>query len=150
MFNSVRTRLTLWYVSVLALVFVAFSFALYALESRALYAKMDNDLRSLLEVTVRSFENDLMEGKSDQYAAQSTTTEMSQSIQALRIFDSTRQLLAVNHPDEDLRSKLPDFNSIPADDIYVTTVTEDDDVGEYHRVMLRHVTVPPSNTPYVI
>jgi len=111
---------------------------------------MDNDLRSFLEVTVRSFENDLKEGKSDQIAAQSTTVEMSQSIQALRIFDINRKLLAGNHPDEDLRSRLPDFDSIPMDDIYVATVTEDDDAGEYHRVMLRRVTVPPADTPYVI
>jgi heavy metal sensor kinase len=150
MFNSVRTRLTLWYVSVLAVVLVASSITLYVLESRALYANMDNDLRSSLEVTVRSFENDLNEGKSDQVAAQSTTTEMSQSIQALRIFDINRRLLAGNHPDEDLRSKLPDFDSIPVDDIYVATVAEDDDAGEYHRVMLRRVTVPPADTPYVI
>jgi two-component system, OmpR family, sensor kinase len=150
MFNSVRTRLTLWYVSVLAVVLVASSITLYVLESRALYANMDNDLRSSLEVTVRSFENDLKEGKSDQVAAQSTTTDMSQSIQALRIFDINRRLLAGNHPDEDLRSKLPDFDSIPVDDIYVATVAEDDDAGEYHRVMLRRVTVPPAETPYVI
>src|SRR5262249_55015750 len=150
MFNSVRTRLTLWYVSVLGVVLVASSITLYVLESRALYANMDNDLRSFLEVTVRSFENDLKEGKSDQVAAQSTTTEMSQSIQALRIFDINMKLLAGNHPDEDLRSRLPDFDSIPVDDIYVATVTEDDDAGESHRVMLRRVTIPPADTPYVI
>src|SRR5262245_27756192 len=150
MFNSVRTRLTLWYVSVLAVVLVASSMTLYVLESRALYANMDTDLRSFLEVTVRSFENDLKEGKSDQLAAESTTTEMSQSIESLRIFDINRRLLAGNHPDEDLRSKLPDFNSIPTDEIYVTTVAEDDDPGKFHRVMLRRVTVPPTNTPYII
>ncbi|HKQ76476.1 MAG TPA: ATP-binding protein [Blastocatellia bacterium] len=150
MFNSVRTRLTLWYVSVLAVVLVASSITLYALVSRALYENMDNDLHSLLEVTARSFENDLKEDKSDQIAAQSTTAEMSQSIQSLRIFDINRRLLGGNHPDVDLRSKLPDFNSIPADDIFVTTVAEDDDAGEYHRVMLRRVTVPPANTPYII
>jgi len=111
---------------------------------------MDNDLRSLLELTARSFENDLKEGKSDQIAAQSTATEMSQSPQTLRIFDINRRLLAGNHPDEDLRSMLPDFNSVSAENIYVTTVAEDDDPGEFHRVMLRRVTVPPMNTPYII
>ncbi|MDQ3907978.1 MAG: hypothetical protein M3268_06500, partial [Acidobacteriota bacterium] len=45
MFDSVRARLTLWYVGVLALVLVGFSAALYVMVARGLYDNLDDDLR---------------------------------------------------------------------------------------------------------
>jgi hypothetical protein len=49
MINRVRGRLTVWYVSLLALVLVAFSGTLYILLSRSLYNRVDNDLNSAYE-----------------------------------------------------------------------------------------------------
>ena len=62
MINTVRGRLTLWYVSVLALVLATFSVILYALMSRSLYERMDSGLRSIIEVSTRSLTNDTEEG----------------------------------------------------------------------------------------
>ena len=62
MFESVRARLTLWYVCVLALVLAAFSLGVYALLSRALYARVDDGLLSLVEITTKSLSNDIEEG----------------------------------------------------------------------------------------
>src|SRR5437016_2672331 len=49
MFDSVRLRLTLWYVGVLGLILVAFSIGLYILIARDLDDRLDAGLRSSLE-----------------------------------------------------------------------------------------------------
>src|SRR5918912_1610261 len=51
MLDSVRTRLTLWYVGVLALVLVSFSITVYALLARNIYARLDDDLSTTLQET---------------------------------------------------------------------------------------------------
>src|SRR5262249_19582386 len=50
-FSSVRGRLTLWYVSVFAIVLVAFSIAGYLLLARSLYDRLDARLASTLEAS---------------------------------------------------------------------------------------------------
>ena len=96
MFESVRARLTLWYVSVLALVLVAFSFGVYALLSDALYARVDDGLRAVVEITTKSLSNDIEEGQTVQNAAQSTVAELFNPQQAIAIFDESGKLLAEN------------------------------------------------------
>ena len=49
MFASVRTRLTLWYVGVLAFVLLVFSTLVYGLMARSLNQRLDNGLRATLE-----------------------------------------------------------------------------------------------------
>jgi heavy metal sensor kinase len=51
MFESLRTRLTLWYVGILAAVLVAFSMGVYTLVERTLYAHQDARLRSVLKAS---------------------------------------------------------------------------------------------------
>lgn len=64
MVDSVRTRLTLWYVSILALVLVVFSIGVYSLLSRALHARVDENLRSVIQITIKSLAHDAEEGQS--------------------------------------------------------------------------------------
>jgi two-component system, OmpR family, sensor kinase len=148
MFESVRARLTLWYVSVLALVLVAFSIGVYALLSNALYTRVDDGLRSVVEITLKSLSNDIEEGQSRQSAAQSTVTELFNPQQAIAIFDETGKLLAENTSGEDFHARLPDIASIPEEELYLFTVPEDDD--DYHRVAVRRVRVSPQRIPYII
>ena len=49
-FDSIRTRLTLWYVGVLALVLLAFSIGVYAMLARSLNERLNSGLRTSLEV----------------------------------------------------------------------------------------------------
>jgi hypothetical protein len=46
MFSSVRTRLTVWYIGVLALVLVVFGVGVYVMLKRSLYAQFDYDLKN--------------------------------------------------------------------------------------------------------
>jgi len=51
MFDSVRARLTLWYVGVLALVLVAFSIGVYAVVTAILYDSLDTELSATMDET---------------------------------------------------------------------------------------------------
>lgn len=151
MIQTVRWRLTLWYMSVLALVMVAFSFTLYALLSRALYNRMDTGLRAVIEISIRSLSNDLEEGQSRESAARSTVAEISNPQQAIAIFDVSGQLMAENNPDEGFPLRLPNPESIPEDDASVYTVVEDDDdEDERHRVAVRRARFPMSETSFIV
>jgi two-component system OmpR family sensor kinase len=151
MINTVRGRLTLWYVTALALVLAIFGAAFYVLLSRALHARVDNGLRSLIEVSTRSLSNDLDEGQSIISAALSTAAELATPEQSLLIFDPSGRLLAENHPKDDFQMRLPELSSISEDRVSLYTVTElgGDGAADY-RVAARRVTIPPKNVTYVL
>ncbi len=150
MINTVRWRLTLWYVSALALVMIAFSVILYALASRALYQRLDDGLRSLIEVSAKSLRNDAEEGQSYQSAAQSTAAELSNPPQVVLIFDEAGKLLADNHPEDDFPETLPNLHSIPEQQATFYSISEEDDAFDRHRVAVRKVEIQPETRRYVI
>ncbi|HYG08403.1 MAG TPA: ATP-binding protein [Pyrinomonadaceae bacterium] len=150
MFNTVRARLTLWYVSVLALVLVAFSVGVYALISRTLYTRVDDALRSAIEISTRSLSNDIEEGQSKQSAARSTVAELFNPQQAIAIFDEAGMLLAENTSGEEFHARLPALGSIPPDEVHLFTIPEEDDQDDYHRVAVRRVNISAANIPYII
>ena len=150
MFESVRARLTLWYVSALALILIIFGVAVYVMLSRALHRRVDQALSSTIEISIRSLTNDAEEGQSRESAAQSTAAELSHPQQAMMIFDTNGKLLA-EHPYEDnLHILLPDLNAIPADEVYLYTVTGEGDANDRHRLAVRRVQIPPADTSYII
>ncbi|HEY6402565.1 MAG TPA: histidine kinase dimerization/phospho-acceptor domain-containing protein, partial [Blastocatellia bacterium] len=151
MINTVRGRLTLWYVTALALALAIFGAAFYVLLSRALYARVDNGLGSLIEVGARSLSNDLEEGQSIISAALSTSAELATPEQSLLIFDPSGRLLAENHPKDDFQMRLPELSSIPEENASLYTVTDlgGDRAADY-RVAARKVTIPPKNVTYVL
>jgi two-component system, OmpR family, sensor kinase len=150
MINTVRGRLTLWYVSALALILVVFGVAVYVMLSRALHRRVDEALRSTIEISITSLTHDTQEGQSSQSAAQSTTAELSHPQQAMMIFDGAGRLLAEHPYEEDLHIRLPDLGAIPDDDVYLYTVTEETDADDHHRLAVRRVRIPPADTPYII
>ncbi|MCA1567630.1 MAG: heavy metal sensor histidine kinase [Acidobacteria bacterium] len=150
MFESVRARLTLWYVSVLALILVVFGVAVYVMLSRALHRRVDEALRSTLEISITSLTNDAQEGQSSLSAAQSTAAELSHPQQALMIYDDAGRLLAEHPYEEDLHVRLPDLAAIPADEVYLYTVAEQRDADDHHRLAVRRVRIPPADTPYIV
>lgn len=152
--DSVRVRLTLWYVSVLALVLVVFSLILYALLSRALHQRIDESLLAVIEVATKSLANDMEEGQTRQSAAHSTVTELFNPQQALAVFDHTGELLAENISDDDYYTRLPLLVEIPDAEVNLFTANEDDgdkdDNDDHHRVAVRRVRVPLTEAPFII
>lgn len=151
MLESVRARLTLWYVSVLALVLVAFSLGVYALLARALHARVDEGLLALVEITTKSLTNDIEEGQTVAGSAESTVAELLNPQQAIAVFDGAGRLLAENTSGEDFHPRLPELDSIPDDEALLYTVPEEEGEGDdLHRVAVRRVSVAASRVPYVI
>jgi len=138
--------------AVLAMALTAFGVAFYFLLSRALYSRVDNGLRSLIEVSIRSLTHDTEEGQSSLSAAQSTSAELATPEQSLLIFDGSGRLLAENHPEDNFQTHLPDLSSIPIreDGVYIQTITEAGIDDARHRVAARKVKIPPTNIPYIL
>ena len=82
--DSVRGRLTLFWVAVLATALVTVGGLIYVLLARALYTRIDENLRAVLQIARTSLANDLGEGQDYVDAARSTAAELSLSISIMR------------------------------------------------------------------
>lgn len=150
MIASLRARLTLWYVSVLAAVLLAVCVTIYLLLGRALFERVDANLRAVTGIAATSLGNDLAEGQGVEDAARSTATELRSDQAMLAIFDGSGRRLAEAGRDEDLEVTLPALDGIPSDDPLLYTVAEPRDADDRHRIAVRRVRIAPSGTEYVI
>jgi len=140
--ESVRGRLTLYYVSVLAVALVIVGVLIYVLLARALYVRVDETLQAGVRIAMTSLSNDIAEGQDYADAARSTAAEQSSSAQMLAIYDSAGRLLAESGRDGDLDLSLPPLATIPDNDEILQTVVESDG-DDRHRLAFRSVSVPP-------
>lgn len=148
--ETVRGRLTLFYVSVLAAALVVVGGVVYALLARALYSRIDDNLHAVVRMTRTSLTNDLAEGQGFEDAARSTAAELSSRQQMLVIYDGTGRLLAEGGRDDDLRIALPALEDIPTDEAMLLTVVEAESDDDRHRLAVRRVTIPQRRAKYVI
>jgi heavy metal sensor kinase len=77
MFDSVRTRLTLWYAAVLALSLVVFAFIVYYAAARIFFERQDESLRSTAQTVASAYAEELAETKSADLANKVLLTELS-------------------------------------------------------------------------
>ena len=147
--ETVRGRLTAFYITALAAALIIVGGLIYVLLARALYTRMDDNLYALVQMTVTSLTNDLAEGQDVADAARSTAAELSSRQQMLVIFDETGRLLAEGGRDDDLDIAVPSLDTIPTDDAVLQTVIEDDD-DDRHRLALRRVIIPLHNAKYIV
>ena len=148
--DTVRGRLTAFYVTALAVALVIVGGLIYVLLARALYARIDDGLHALVEITVTSLTNDLAEGQDKTDAARSTAAELSSRQQMLAIYDDTGRWLADGGRDGDLNIALPALETIPTDDAILQTVSEEKDRDDRHRLAMRRVTIPSHNAKYIV
>jgi two-component system, OmpR family, sensor kinase len=94
MIDSVRTRLTLWYVGVLAATLILFSAGVYAMLSRNLHRRVDAALNGALESMSAALARETMEGESGFEAAKSTVEDLRLPNQAVAVFTLQGELLA--------------------------------------------------------
>jgi len=76
MFDSVRTRLTLWYTGVLALSLIAFAVLLYYVTANILRVRLDESLRSTGQTVASAYLEELAEQKSAGKASQVVLAEL--------------------------------------------------------------------------
>ena len=150
MLETVRARLTAWYVTALAAVLLVVGGLIYVLLARALYTRIDDNLRSVIEIARTSLANDLAEGQDHEDAARSTAAELASRQQMLAIYDGTGRPLAEEGGDDDLELALPRLDTIPEGAELLLTVVEAKDEDDRHRLAFRRVTIAPSGTNYVV
>ncbi len=76
MIDSVRTRLTLWYIAILALALVVFALLVYTVTARSFYERQDESLRSTAETVASVYLEELEEEKSVARANEVVLAEM--------------------------------------------------------------------------
>jgi two-component system OmpR family sensor kinase len=148
MFESVRTRLTLWYIGVLALVLVVFSVGVYVLLARHLYAELDYDLKNTVDGTSVSLVREFAEGETEAKAASDALAEHIGPRQAAAVFDSKGSLIAENTALGGVHATLPVIESHPDDQLRLETNFDSKDGG--HRVAIKRVTTPSPAKNYLI
>jgi heavy metal sensor kinase len=148
MIETVRARLTLWYVSVLAIALIAVAVLTYVLLARALYVRVDEAVVTAIQIASTSLANDLMEGEDYEGAARSTVGEISSTRQMVAIYEAGGRLLAEGGRDADLELRLPPLTVIPRDAVLFQTVIESDD-DDRHRLGMRRVTIP-GRSDYIV
>jgi heavy metal sensor kinase len=94
MFDSVRVRLTLWYMGILALLLVTFSAAVYAVLWRNFMERADGVLRSVSSAVISILEKELSETGLDEAAARNTVKALNFPEYTIGIFDDAGDLLA--------------------------------------------------------
>jgi two-component system, OmpR family, sensor kinase len=148
MLDSIRTRLTLWYVGVLALALIVFSAGVYLLLARNLHRRMDESLRTSSKSIALSLVRERAEGETEAEAANSTVEELHLLNQAMAIFNSEGRLIAEKATSDNIHARLSSSDSIPDDEPRLYTTPGED--GEGQRVAARRVKIRDADPPYLI
>ncbi|HEY6403692.1 MAG TPA: HAMP domain-containing protein, partial [Blastocatellia bacterium] len=148
MLDSIRTRLTLWSVGVLALALIVFSAGVYLLLARNLERRMDESLLASLQSIAISLIRERAEGETEAEAAHSTVNELHLLNQAMSIFDARGRLLEEKPTTRNDRALLPPLESIPGDGLRLYTAPEHGAEGQ--RVAARRVRIGAADSPYLI
>src|SRR5438046_2574972 len=94
MFDSVRTRLTLWYAGVLALSLVVFAFLVYYAAARIFYERQDESLRSTAQTVVSAYLEELEEVQSAAKANQVVLAEIAFPNRYVEVVDPAGRVVA--------------------------------------------------------
>ncbi|HEY7547166.1 MAG TPA: heavy metal sensor histidine kinase [Blastocatellia bacterium] len=148
MLDSVRTKLTLRYVGVLALVLVAFSVVVYMLLARNLSLRFDDGLRLTIDSMTSMLARERIEGEGEQEAAESTTEELYFPSQSFAVLDPKGKVLSERSDAEQIPPPVENF--AVSDQIAFYTLSERRGYTGSHRVAVRQVRVPPDDTPYIL
>ena len=150
MLDSVRVRLTIWYVGLLALVLVAFSIGVYALLAQSLYDRLDSSLRVEVRALAAGLEREIGEGKTEREAAVIAQKERFFPRQATATYDSNGELMAEKPTRSGKHARLPSLNLLQADDTYFYTIREEDEGGlDGRRIAVKRVSIAATGKPYI-
>jgi two-component system OmpR family sensor kinase len=148
MLASVRARLTLWHVGVLALLLVAFSMGLYVLLRENFYERADGILKSVCSATVSILSKELSESGLDELAARDAVKTLNLPEHTLTVLDAQGELLAEKPVGSGARIVFPDTKSLQDGAVHLVTVRLPG--GELRRVAAIRVTLDPVGRTYTV
>ncbi len=150
MFDSVRVRLTLWHVGVLALLLGTLSAGLYVLLRQNFYERADGILKSVCSATVSILGKELSESGLDELAARDAVKTLNLPDHTLAIFDAQEDLLAEKPAGSSERIALPRRELLRGDSVYLDTVRATGGEGELRRLAAVRVTLQPMGRTYTV
>ena len=104
MFDSVRMRLTLWYVGVLSIVLAVFSVGVYLLVERTLYNRLDTNLRTTLKIATAALALHAGLSQTDRSFVAGALKDLHFPNQVIAVLDSEGRVIA--HKPEGMSSHL--------------------------------------------
>lgn len=146
MIETIRGRLTAWYVAVLALTLVAFELAVYAVLARTLHQRIDESLLAAIDTTTISLSNDLAEGQSRNGAARATVDELSTRQIAVAVFDRDGLLMAAPEGMDDTPRTIDADHAAGEEPQSFDSGSGDDRV----RVAVKRVSLAQDPTPFIV
>ncbi len=150
MIDSVRWKLTLWYLAVLALVLVAFSVVIYALLRQTLYERLEAGLRVEIRAMAAAVDRELALGATEQEAIKRAQEERTTQRQATAVYDINGRVIFERPTRSGKHARLPQLSLIPADDSYFYTITEEEDGGrDGRRIAVRRIQNGTRGTTYI-
>jgi heavy metal sensor kinase len=150
MFDSVRVRLTFWYVGILALLMVTFSAGVYAILWHNFMERADGVLRSVSSAIISILEKELSESGLDELAARETVKALNFPEYTIQIFDGSGDLLAERPPGSHNLIPARDWKSIPQGESRIETIAALNSSGEPRRIAVARVALPPMERQYGI
>jgi|SRR5579872_1578871 len=150
MINSVRLRLTLWHVTVLALLLTGFSLFVYTLLSTTLYSRIDAVLSSVVDGSVSMLAKESSEKKVEALAPWHALKALSFPETHLAIFDATGALIAEKGADSYGAVKPPVMIDLSFNAIHLYTVSVRSGKDGIFRAAAFKVNALPLNRTYVI
>jgi two-component system OmpR family sensor kinase len=150
MLDSVRVRLTIWYVGLLALVLLAFSIGVYAFLAQSLYDRLDSTLRIEVHALAAGLEREIKEGKTETDAAITAQEERYFPRQATATYDSNGELIAEKPTRSGKHARLPSLNLLPTNDTYFYTIQEEEDGGlDGRRIAVKRASIAATGKSYI-
>jgi two-component system OmpR family sensor kinase len=150
MFDSVRVRLSLWHVGVVAFLLIAFSGAVYVLLSNILYSRSDAVLESVVDGTVSMLAKESSEIEFAAQAPRHALRALSYPDTSLAIFGEDGKLIAEKTDGGQRVSPPVGMTGFPLRELHqYTTRVEPDARGVYRAAALR-ATFRPVNKTYIV
>lgn len=149
MFDSVRVRLMLWHVGILALLLITLSTGLYAVLRQNFYDRADITLKSVAVATVSLLGKELSESGLDELAARDAVKTLKFPDQTLAIFDASGDLLAEAPFGTTQLTPAPRSSSLREGEASLYTIAPVDG-RELRRVAAMRVTLQPVGRTYTI
>jgi len=133
MFDSIRARLTVWYVAIVTLVLVTFSISVYAVVTVLLYDTIDTELAATMDETRLSLVHEIeVEKQEEKTAAIRTLDDHIPPRQAAAIFDTKGNLIAEETAEGTTHASMPPIDLVPATGtkLYTLPTTRQDNIDQ--------------------
>jgi len=150
MLDSVRLRLTLWHVGLLALLLIAFSAGSYSLMRRHFYERADGILMSVASATISILREELSESGIDELASRKAVRTLNFPEHTLAIFDADGDLLIEKPVGSSQQAPLPARDLLKDGVVLLYTTSPAGANREQRRVAALRVALEPVGRAYTV